>query len=162
MQSPYPMLWFDDQAEQAATFYTEVFPNSEITAVNRFGEIPDREPGSVLTVYFTVNGAPFVALNGGPQFTFDEAISFVVPCADQAEIDRLWKVLTADGGRESQCGWLVDRFGVSWQIVPERLGELLASPAAVQAMLTMTKLDIAALQAAGEGTGAAEATEGNV
>lgn len=152
MNTPYPMLWFDTQAGDAAEFYVSLFPNSAITDTSYYGDqVPDREPGSVMAVSFTINGMPLSALNGGPHFTLSEAFSIVAPCADQAEIDRLWEALIADGGRPSQCGWLVDRFGVSWQIVPENLGELLATPAAVQAMLAMTKLDIAALAAAGSG-----------
>jgi predicted 3-demethylubiquinone-9 3-methyltransferase (glyoxalase superfamily) len=150
MNAPYPMLWFDTQAEAAAELYTSLLPNSEITHVERYPEgVPGRTAGEVLTVAFTLNGARFSALNGGPNFTFSEAISMVVECEDQAEIDRLWDALTADGGRESQCGWLVDRFGLSWQIIPENIGALIAPPAAMQAMLGMTKLDIAALEVAG-------------
>lgn len=150
MSTPYPMLWFEDQAEEAARFYTSLLPNSEITDVQRYVEgAPGGEPGTVMTAAFTLNGARFMALNGGPHDAFNDSISLVIECADQAEIDRLWDALTADGGREVQCGWLVDRFGVRWQIVPENIAALLAPPGAVEAMLQMTKLDISALEAAG-------------
>ncbi len=149
MNTPYPMLWFENQAEQAAHFYTSLFPDSEVTGVERYSEgIPGQEPGSVMTVSFTLKGARFTALNGGPHHGFNDAFSLVVECEDQAEIDLLWDALTADGGRESMCGWLVDRFGFSWQIVPRNIGELLAHPGAVDAMLQMKKLDIAGLAAA--------------
>lgn len=149
MNAPYPMLWFDHQAEDAARLYTSLLPNSEITHIQRYPEgVPDRTAGEVMTVDFTLNGAHYSALNGGPQFTHSEAVSFVIECEDQIEIDRLWDALTADGGRESMCGWLVDRFGVSWQIIPHNIGELIAPPAAMQAMFGMRKLDIAALEAA--------------
>ena len=149
MNAPYPMLWFDTQAEDAARLYTALVPDSEITDIQRYPEgVPGRAAGEVMTVAFTLGGSRFSALNGGPQFTHSEAVSFVIECEDQAEIDRLWDVLTADGGRESMCGWLVDRFGVSWQIIPRNIAELIAPPAAMQAMLGMRKLDIAALEAA--------------
>jgi predicted 3-demethylubiquinone-9 3-methyltransferase (glyoxalase superfamily) len=150
VNAPYPMLWFDNQAEEAAALYTSLFPDSGVTGIGHSSEgVPGAEAGSVLTVSFTLQGTRLTALNGGPHHTFNEAISLVVECADQAEIDRLWDALIADGGRESQCGWLVDKFGVSWQIVPENISELLAAPGAVPAMLQMTKLDIAGLEAAG-------------
>ena len=147
-------LWFDTEAEQAAQFYTSVFPNSSIDDVMYYGsENPDRA-GTVLLVSFTVDGQKFAALNGGPEFTFDEAVSFEIRCADQAEVDHWWSTLTADGGQESRCGWLKDRFGLSWQIVPARLLELFTDPdrasaqRAMDAMLTMGKIDIAALERA--------------
>jgi predicted 3-demethylubiquinone-9 3-methyltransferase (glyoxalase superfamily) len=147
-------LWFDTEAEQAAEFYTSVFPNSSIDEVMHYGpENPERE-GTVLIVSFTLDGQPFTALNGGPQFTFDEAVSFEIRCADQSEVDHWWTTLTADGGQESQCGWLKDKFGVSWQIVPTRLLELFRDPdrdraqRAMNAMLQMSKIDIARLEAA--------------
>ena len=147
-------LWFDTEAEQAAQFYTSVFPNSSIDDVMYYGsENPDRA-GTVLLVSFTVDGQKFAALNGGPEFTFDEAVSFEIRCVDQAEVDHWWSTLTADGGQESRCGWLKDRFGLSWQIVPARLLELFADPdrasaqRAMDAMLTMGKIDIAALERA--------------
>jgi predicted 3-demethylubiquinone-9 3-methyltransferase (glyoxalase superfamily) len=149
MNAPYPMLWFDTQAEQAAQLYTSLLPDSGITHIERYPDgVPGRSAGEVMTVAFTLNGATFSALNGGPAFRFSEAISLVIECEDQAEIDRLWDALTADGGAESMCGWLVDRFGLSWQIVPRNIAELVAPPAAMQAMLGMKKLDIAALEAA--------------
>ncbi len=152
MNTPYPMLWFDNRAEEAAKLYTSLFPDSEITGIGHSSEgVPGLEAGSVMTVSFTLKGASFTALNGGPHHTFNEAISLVVECADQAEIDRLWDALIAGGGHESQCGWLVDKFGVSWQIIPANISELLAAPGAVQAMLQMAKLDIAALEAVGAG-----------
>lgn len=137
-----PFLWFDGQAEEAAKFYCAIFARSKITAV-----MPG-PGGKAMTVAFTLAGQPFVALNGGPQFRFTEATSFVVTCRDQGEIDRYWAALTADGGQESRCGWLKDRFGLSWQVVPKGLGALLAVPAAMQAMLQMNKLDLPALEAA--------------
>jgi predicted 3-demethylubiquinone-9 3-methyltransferase (glyoxalase superfamily) len=147
-------LWFDTQAEQAAQFYTSVFPHSSIDDVMYYGpENPDRE-GTVLLVSFTVDGQKFAALNGGPQFTFDEAVSFEIRCADQTEVDHWWTTLTADGGQESQCGWLKDKFGVSWQVVPARLLELFAdtdrakAQRAMNAMLTMGKIDIAEVERA--------------
>jgi predicted 3-demethylubiquinone-9 3-methyltransferase (glyoxalase superfamily) len=151
MDAPYPMLWFDDQALPAAELYTSLLPNSAITQVERYpAGVPGQRAGEVMTVAFTLDGAPFTALNGGPHFRFSEAISFVVPCADQAEIDHLWEALTTDGGAESRCGWLVDRFGLSWQIIPRNLAELISHPAAMQAMLGMTKLVIADLTAAAD------------
>ena len=150
MPAIVPMLWFDDQAEEAATFYVSLFPNSEVTAVNRTGD------GSVLTVDFVLDGRAFTGLDGGPMFRFTEAVSFVVPCVDQAEVDHYWYGLL-EGGEESQCGWLEDRFGVSWQVVPEALGELLGDPdperagRAMAAMLSMRKFDVAALRAAADG-----------
>lgn len=150
-------LWFDTQGEDAATFYVSVFPASRVTKVTRWGpENPDRE-GTALTVEFELDGQPFVALNGGPQFTFSEAISFQIPCADQAEVDRYWDALTADGGQESDCGWVKDKFGLSWQVIPTRLPELLSDPdperasRAMQSMMTMKKLDIAELERAAAG-----------
>lgn len=149
MDAPYPMLWFDGQALPAAELYTSLLPESTIRQVVRYPEgVPGRSAGEVMSVEFTLNGSPFSALNGGPQFTFSEAVSFVVPCQDQAEIDRLWAALTAEGGAESQCGWLVDRFGLSWQIIPRNIGELISHPEALQAMLGMTRLVIADLESA--------------
>jgi predicted 3-demethylubiquinone-9 3-methyltransferase (glyoxalase superfamily) len=146
-------LWFDTQGEDAARFYTSVFPNSKITQVARYGSAGPRPAGTVMTVSFELDGTRFLALNGGPQFGFSEAISFVVDCADQADVDRYWSTLS-EGGEEGPCGWLKDRFGVSWQIVPTRLPELLANPdpersqRVMTAMLAMRKIDIAALEAA--------------
>jgi predicted 3-demethylubiquinone-9 3-methyltransferase (glyoxalase superfamily) len=155
-----PFLWFDNQAEEAAKFYTSVFNNSRIRKVARFSKAGEkaagRPAGSVMTVEFQLEGQEFVALNGGPQFKFTEAISFVVSCKTQAEVDKYWNRLSA-GGKKVQCGWLKDRYGVSWQIVPTILGELLSSKdgakteRVMQAMLKMVKLDIKRLkQAANE------------
>ncbi len=145
-----PFLWFDTQAEEAAKFYTSVFSNSKITSMARYSkeaaEVSGQPEGSAMTVGFELDGEQFTALNGGPMYKFSEAISFVVNCKDQAEIDHYWTSLTADGGEEGQCGWCKDKFGVSWQIVPDNLGELLSSPAAMQAMLQMKKLVIADLE----------------
>ena len=148
-----PWLWFDTQSEDAATFYTSLFDHSRITGVDRSGLAEPGPAGSVMTVSFELEGQPMVALNGGPQFAFTEAISFQVNCESQDEVDRLWKALT-DGGEEGQCGWCKDRFGVSWQIVPSRLHELLSDPdpersqRAMRAMFEMKKIDIAALERA--------------
>ncbi len=152
-----PCLWFDTEAEDAANFYTSVFPNSKIAEVSRYGEAGPREAGMVMTVAFELNGHRFVALNGGPEFTFSEAISFQINCADQAEVDRYWAALS-DGGQEGPCGWVKDRFGVSWQVVPEQLPTLLSDPdpdraqRATRAMLSMGKLDLAAIRRAADGT----------
>ena len=151
-----PNLWFDTQSEEAAEFYVSVFPNSKITDVTFYGEAGPGPAGTVLTVAFELDGHPFVGINGGPQFTFDEAVSFEIECADKDEIDYYWERLT-DGGAESRCGWLKDRFGLSWQVVPTRLYELLESPdrggaqRAMEAMLQMSKIDVAELEAAFEG-----------
>jgi predicted 3-demethylubiquinone-9 3-methyltransferase (glyoxalase superfamily) len=157
-----PSLWFDTQAEQAAELYTAVFPNSRIVTISRYGEAGfethGRPPGSVMTVEFELDGMRFTALNGGPAFTFNEAISLQVFCETQDEVDHYWARL-GEGGDEAaqQCGWLKDRFGVSWQIVPTALGRLMADPDPVkagrvmEAMLPMKKLDIAALERAYEG-----------
>ena len=147
-----PFLWFNDNAEEAANFYVSVFPNSRIADTARMGE-----GGPVLTVAFTLNGEDFVGLNGGPVHSFSEAVSFVIDCETQEEVDRYWEALTADGGQPGDCGWLKDRFGLSWQVVPRRLPELLTDPdparagRAMQAMMQMHKLDIAALEAAANG-----------
>ena len=148
-------LWFDDQGEKAAHFYCGIFPNSKVGKIARYPEgFPGGKAGQVMTIEFILDGTPFVGLNGGPQFTFSEAISFQIDVGDQAELDRYWNALLADGGQESVCGWLKDRFGVSWQVVPRQLAELMSSPdkAAAQrvadAMMQMVKLDIAKLEAA--------------
>jgi predicted 3-demethylubiquinone-9 3-methyltransferase (glyoxalase superfamily) len=154
MQKISPFLWFDNQAEEAVNLYTTLFPNSKILNVARYPEESPGTPGTVMTVSFILSGQEFTALNGGPEFKFTEAISFVVSCENQAEVDKYWNTLTANGGEESQCGWLKDKYGVSWQIVPTRLGELLSDPdvekagRAMQAMLKMQKLDIPTLEAA--------------
>ena len=150
-----PCLWFDTQAEDAATFYTGIFKDSEVLEVSRYGSSGPRPEGTVMVVRFRIEGHDFVALNGGPEFTFSEAISFQVSCNSQEEIDELWTKLT-DGGEESQCGWLKDRFGLSWQIIPANLGEILGDPdpersqRAMKAMLGMVKLDIAELRRAAD------------
>jgi predicted 3-demethylubiquinone-9 3-methyltransferase (glyoxalase superfamily) len=154
MPRQYVCLWFDRQAEDAATFYTSVFPNSSIGTIARYPDESGDRGGEVLTVAFELDGVPYVGLNGGPQFTFDEAISITVDCKDQAEIDHYWDALTADGGQESQCGWLKDKFGLSWQVVPADWDDIFsADPERASkvfaAMMTMGKLDIAALEAAG-------------
>jgi predicted 3-demethylubiquinone-9 3-methyltransferase (glyoxalase superfamily) len=155
-----PCLWFDGHAEQAANFYVSVFPNSGIGAISRYGKGMHFPAGTVLLVEFTLNGQRFQALNGGPQFKFSEAVSFSVPCADQAEVDHYWTALTAAGGAPGPCGWVKDRFGVSWQIVPEALGRMQTDGSSDQvgrmmaALMRMSKLDIAALQAAYAGPAA--------
>ncbi|MBV8950427.1 MAG: VOC family protein [Actinobacteria bacterium] len=152
-----PWLWFDTEAEEAAKLYTSIFKNSRITDTSCYGPGGPRPEGSVMTVSFELDGQEFVGLNGGPESTFDEAISFMVQCDSQAEVDEYWDRLTADGGQESQCGWLKDRFGVSWQIIPTRLNELLGDPdperarRAMQAMLQMHKIDIEAMERAADG-----------
>jgi len=150
-----PCLWFDGRAEEAAKFYVTLFPDSRVNNVARSpADTPSGPAGMVLTVDFTVAGEDFQGLNGGPDFKFNEAISFSVDCQDQAEVDHLWGALTANGGEPGPCGWLKDRWGVSWQIVPRRLGELLADPdperarKAMEAMLKMGKIDVAELEAA--------------
>jgi predicted 3-demethylubiquinone-9 3-methyltransferase (glyoxalase superfamily) len=148
-----PCLWFDTEGEAAATFYTSVFPNSRIVDVAHYGSAGPRPEGTVMAVSFELDGQKFVALNGGPQFTFDEAISFQVDCETQDEVDAYWNQLSA-GGEEGPCGWLKDRFGLSWQIVPKALVDLLGDPEreksqrVMQAMLAMKKLDIAELERA--------------
>jgi predicted 3-demethylubiquinone-9 3-methyltransferase (glyoxalase superfamily) len=156
MTSITPTLWFDSQGLEAAEFYVALFPDSEITGVSRYGEGGPRPEGSVMTVQFTLDGHPYTALNGGPDYTLDEAFSLQIVCADQKEVDRYWEALTADGGEEGRCGWCKDRFGVSWQVVPDGLAALLSDPdpgrasRAVQAMLTMSKLDLDAMRAAAD------------
>ena len=153
-----PCLWFNGNAEEAATFYTSVFPNSRIDKVVRSAaDNPSTREGEVLTVEYTLDGSPFIGLNGGSDFTFSEAISFDIDCQDQAEVDRYWDALVQGGGEHSVCGWLKDRFGVSWQVVPRQLEEMLESPdrpaakRAMEAMLKMKKLDIEQLKEAFEG-----------
>jgi predicted 3-demethylubiquinone-9 3-methyltransferase (glyoxalase superfamily) len=146
-------LWFDTQAEEAATFYTGIFPGAKLGAVHRYTAAGPGPEGDPMLVEFELNGQKFSALNGGPQFTFDEAISIVVPCADQAEVDYYWDRLV-EGGEPSQCGWLKDKYGMSWQVVPKGMAELFADPdksraeRAMKAMFTMTKIDVAALERA--------------
>lgn len=157
MQKVSPSLWFDNQAEEAAAFYVSIFKNSEITGVNRYLEGSPGIAGSVMTVEFVLDGEPFTAINGGPVFTFTPAVSFIVSCDTQEEVDYYWRKLT-EGGEEGQCGWLTDKYGVSWQIVPNALREVLGGPdpaasqRAYTAMLKMKKLDIAQLESAYAGT----------
>ena len=163
MQTIVPNLWFDDQAEDAANFYVSVFsqrigaadrPESKVLKVSHYGEAGPRPAGMVLTVDFQLEGHRFTALNGGPDFQFDEAVSFLVECESQEEVDELWDVLSADGGETSVCGWLKDKFGLSWQIVPKEMERLLTDPdqeraqRAMRAMLLMTKIDIAEIRRA--------------
>ena len=151
-----PCLWFDTQAEEAASYYVSVFKNSRIVSTSHYGEAGPREAGMVLTVQFELDGQPFTALNGGPEFTFDEAISFQIDCRSQDDVDYYWETLSADGGEEGPCGWVKDKFGVSWQVVPDELEKLLADPdqdraqRAMAAMLAMRKIDIAAVRAAAD------------
>ena len=151
-----PNLWFDTEAEEAAEFYTSVFPNSRIVNVLRYTEAGPRAAGTVMTVEFELDGQRFVAINGGPQFTFNEAISLEIECADQDEVDSYWERLT-DGGEEGPCGWLKDKFGLSWQVVPTGIDELFSdsdtgrAQRAMQAMFGMTKLDLSELRSAADG-----------
>jgi predicted 3-demethylubiquinone-9 3-methyltransferase (glyoxalase superfamily) len=158
MTSITPCLWFDHNAEEAAKFYTSIFPDSHIDRVDRSpADNPSMREGEVMTVDFTLLGRRYIGLNGGPDFHFTEAVSFSIDCKDQAEVDHYWDLLTADGGEPSVCGWLKDRFGLSWQVVPKRLTEMYQSPdrdgarRAMEAMLKMQKLDVAKLEAAFEG-----------
>jgi predicted 3-demethylubiquinone-9 3-methyltransferase (glyoxalase superfamily) len=156
MQKITPFLWFDDKAEEAVDFYISIFKNSKTISISRYGDAGPGPKGSVMVAKFQIEGQEFVALNGGPTFTFSPAISFVVNCRTQEEIDELWEKLS-EGGAKSQCGWLTDKFGLSWQIVPTVLGELMQDKDPVKtnrvmkALLQMTKLDIQGLQKAHEG-----------
>ena len=151
MPTIMPSLWFDNDLQEAIEFYTSVFPNSSIESIDRYTDAGPGTPGEVVSAVFILDGLRFVAINGGPQFPFTEAVSFTVPCRDQAEVDYYWERLL-DGGVESQCGWLKDRFGLSWQIVPDRLNALTADPdparaaAATKAMLGMRKIVVAELE----------------
>jgi predicted 3-demethylubiquinone-9 3-methyltransferase (glyoxalase superfamily) len=151
-----PNLWFDTEAEEAANFYVSVFDNSRIVAVSRYTEAGPREAGTVMTVEFELDGQRLIGINGGPEFTFDEAVSFEIECETQEEIDYYWERLT-EGGSEGPCGWCKDRFGLSWQVAPTGMAELFADPdpsraeRAMTAMFGMKKLDIAALRAAADG-----------
>jgi predicted 3-demethylubiquinone-9 3-methyltransferase (glyoxalase superfamily) len=148
-----PFLWFDDKAEEAVNFYVSIFKNSKITSLSRYGEGGPGPAGQVMVMSFELDGVEFQALNGGPHYKFTPAISLSIDCADQAEVDHFWSKLT-EGGEEVQCGWLTDKFGLSWQVVPKALGELMSGPDPVKsqnvmkAMMQMVKLDVAALQAA--------------
>jgi predicted 3-demethylubiquinone-9 3-methyltransferase (glyoxalase superfamily) len=163
MPSITPSLWFDNNLEEAAAFYTSVFPNSHVGELNRSTDAGPGEPGSILSGTFVLDGNRFIGINGGPQFPFSEAVSFTVHCKDQAEVDYYWDRLT-DGGEESQCGWCKDRFGLSWQVVPDRLYELVCDPdparatAATQAMYGMHKIVIDDMERAASETGAGELT----
>jgi predicted 3-demethylubiquinone-9 3-methyltransferase (glyoxalase superfamily) len=156
MKGITPFLWFDDKAEEAASFYTSLFPNSRIVHVTPYGEVGPGQAGTTMTVDFELDGQAFTALNGGPEFTFTEAISFLVNCETQDEIDQLWERL-AEGGEQGPCGWLKDRYGVSWQIVPTLLEELVRDPdreksqRVMTAMLQMRKIEIEPLRRAAEG-----------
>jgi predicted 3-demethylubiquinone-9 3-methyltransferase (glyoxalase superfamily) len=156
-QEIVPNLWFDTEAEESAEFYCSIFPNSKILNVARYTEAGPREAGMVMTVDFELNGNRFTAINGGPEFKFDEAVSFLITCEDQDEIDHYWEKLIADGGQESMCGWLKDKYGLSWQVVPEGFEEIFSDPdpekakRTMEALLKMRKLDVAALRAAAEG-----------
>jgi len=154
MQKISPFLWFDDQAEEAVNFYTSIFKNSKILNVTRYGEVGPGPKDSVMTVAFQLEGQEFMALNGGPHFKFTEAISFVVKCKTQEEVDDLWENLSEGGGEKIQCGWLKDKYGVSWQIVPTILGEMISDPnraksqRVMDAMLKMKKIEIEGLKRA--------------
>lgn len=149
-----PFLWFQSEAEEAANFYVSLFPDSRLGRVTRFGPGAPGPEGSVLTAEFVLSGQPFIALNGGPKSNFTEAVSFSIDCKDQEEVDYYWNALTANGGKESQCGWLKDRYGLSWQVVPRALGQYLSVPDPVKAkrvmgaMLKMKKIVVAELDAA--------------
>jgi predicted 3-demethylubiquinone-9 3-methyltransferase (glyoxalase superfamily) len=155
-QKIVPNLWFDTQAEEAAHYYIDVFGSGRIVSVSRYPQGSPGPAGSIMAVEFEAGGLRFVGINGGPQFPFTEAVSFQIDCADQAEVDRFWDRFIGDGGEESQCGWLKDKYGLSWQVVPAGMGEMFADPdparaqRAVQAMLGMKKLDVAALRAAAD------------
>jgi predicted 3-demethylubiquinone-9 3-methyltransferase (glyoxalase superfamily) len=152
-----PNLWFDMNAEEAARFYVDVFADGRILNVARYPEGSPGPAGEVMTIEWEVQGQRFIGINGGPQFEFSEAVSFMITCSDQEEVDYYWERLTADGGSEGQCGWLTDRFGLAWQVAPEGMDEVFSDPdpakaeRAMQAMLKMGKLDVAALRAAAEG-----------
>ena len=157
MPSITPNLWFDTEAEQAAEFYVSIFPNSRIVSTTRYPEGSPGPVGGVMTVEWELDGQRFVGINGGPEFRFDEAVSFEIECEDQDEVDRYWAALTADGGEEGPCGWCKDRFGLSWQVVPDGMDEVFddADPARAQramaAMMSMRKLDVRALREAADG-----------
>jgi predicted 3-demethylubiquinone-9 3-methyltransferase (glyoxalase superfamily) len=157
MSKIHPCLWFDDQAEEAMNYYLSIFPNSKVLAVQRNGKDGPGPEGSVLVAEFELDGMKVTALNGGPAFNFTEAVSMFVECADQKEVDHYWNSLTADGGEESMCGWLKDKYGLSWQIAPRRMLELLSDPdegragRAMQAMLKMRKIVVADIEAAANG-----------
>jgi len=160
MQKIVPNLWFDTEAEEAANFYVSIFENSRIVKVTHYTEAAPRKAGMVMTVEWELEGWRFVGINGGPQFKFDEAVSFQIECKDQDEVDYYWEKLTVDGGKEGKCGWVTDKYGLAWQITPVGIDELFADAdperarRAMEAMLKMSKLDIGAMRAAAEGTSA--------
>ena len=162
MQPITPNLWFDGNAEEAARFYVSVFPDSRMLGVQRYTEAGPGPAGTAVSVEFELRGQRFTGINGGPMFTFSEAVSFVVACDDQEEADHYWAALTADGGLEGQCGWLKDRFGLSWQVYPSALGALLGDPdpvraaAATRAMLAQRRIDLAEIAAAADAAAAAD------
>lgn len=154
MRKIIPCLWFDDEAEEAVNFYTSLFKDSKIISISRYGEGGPKPAGTPLTIIFQMNGQEYMVLNGGPEFKFTEAISLFVDCESQQEVDEYWSKLTADGGEESQCGWLKDKYGLSWQIVPNALGGLLSDPdpeksqRVFNALMQMKKIDLATLERA--------------
>jgi len=157
MQKITPFLWFDNQAEEAMNFYTSIFKNSKVKTVSRYGDAGPGPKGTVMVAKFELEGQEFMVLNGGPRFKFTQAISFVVNCTSQQEVDELWEKLLAGGGAEDACGWLRDKYGLSWQIIPTALGEMMSDPdkqkagRAMQAMLKMKKIDIAEMRRAFDG-----------
>jgi len=157
MQKITPFLWFDNQAEEAMNFYTSIFKNSKVKTVSRYGDAGPCPKGTVMVAKFELEGQEFMVLNGGPRFKFTQAISFVVNCTSQQEVDELWEKLLAGGGAEDACGWLRDKYGLSWQIIPTALGEMMSDPdkqkagRAMQAMLKMKKIDIAEMRRAFDG-----------
>ena len=163
MQKITPFLWFDGKAEEAAKFYTSIFKNSKIGSISRYGEEGPGPKGAVMSATFQLDGQEFIALNGGPQFTFSPAISFFVNCETQEELDEIWEKL-CEGGKKNRCGWLQDKFGVSWQVIPTALGKLMSDPdpqksgRVMKAMLQMEKIDIRALQQAHENKSSAAQT----
>lgn len=157
MQKITPFLWFDNQAEEAMNFYTSIFKNSKVKTVSRYGDAGPGPKGTVMVAKFELEGQEFMVLNGGPRFKFTQAVSFVVNCTSQQEVDELWEKLLAGGGAEDACGWLRDKYGLSWQIIPTALGEMMSDPdkqkagRAMQAMLKMKKIDIAEMRRAFDG-----------
>lgn len=157
MQKITPFLWFDNQAEEAMNFYTSIFKNSKVKTVSRYGDAGPGPKGTVMMAKFELEGQEFMVLNGGPRFKFTQAVSFVVNCTSQQEVDELWEKLLAGGGAEDACGWLRDKYGLSWQIIPTALGEMMGDPdkqkagRAMQAMLKMKKIDIAEMRRAFDG-----------
>lgn len=157
MQKITPFLWFDNNLEEAVSFYKNIFPQFKVISQSRMPDLGPNQPGGMVMAEFEIFGQPFKAINGGPYFKFTEAVSFFIECKDQAEVDHYWDTLVQDGGEHSQCGWLKDKFGVSWQVVPTALGELMGDPDPAkaqrvsQAMMSMTKLDISKLEEAHRG-----------